>query len=130
MTATDFDFEEVDIPTRPSGPGRPADFNPFVSKVAELVDSDGTPRKVAVSFTLADTPDSVAANRIKRQLARAGIVHGVSVFKTIEDSSEGSLVTFWAQSRIVPQRRPKVAEGAEDAPEAPDASDGVTRLEP
>jgi hypothetical protein len=129
-----FDFSEVSIPVREAGPGRPAEPNPFIDKVAELVDADGTPRDVAVSFTLPDAADSQAADRVRRQLARAGVVHNVSVFKRVEDVPDGARVTFWAQSRIVPQRKPKddaESNGSDDAaPETASVSAGVTVLEP
>lgn len=142
-----FDFAEVAIPARLGGPGRPAEPNPFLAEVAKLLDAEGTPRDVAVTFTLADHSDSEAANRTKRQLARAGIVHNVSIFKRLEDVDEGTRITFWAQTRIIPQRRPKNAnangadDGSADHEFADDetheargftdaTTDNVTRLEP
>lgn len=141
MTSGSFDFTPAEIPPRHSGPGRPAEPNPFLDKVAELVDPEGTPRDVAVSFTVPEPPDSTAVDRIKRQLARAGIVHGVSVFKRIEGADGGTLVTFWAQDRIIPQRKPKSTdsngEGGADpgddttsAPVTEDAPSYITVLEP
>src|SRR3954467_10363721 len=126
-----FDFSEVAIPAREAGPGRPAEPNPFIDKVAELVDADGAPRDVAVSFTLPEAADSQAADRVRRQLARAGLVHNVSVFKRVEDVPDGARVTFWAQSRITPQRRAKDdAESNGHADTASSVSAGTTVLEP
>jgi hypothetical protein len=140
-----FEFAEVAIPARQGGPGRPAEPNPFLDEVARLLDAEGVPRDVAVSFVLPDGPDSEAANRTKRQLARAGIAHNVSIFKKLEDVGEGTRFTFWAQTRIIPQRRVKNADangngaGADELPddEASEAlgfadvtTDNVTHLEP
>lgn len=130
MTENSFDFTTGPIPARLGGPGRPADPNPFLDQVAQLVDEDGNIRDVAVSFTLADTPDSVAADRVRRQLARAGIVHNVSVFKRIEDSADGSLVTFWAQNRIVPQRKPKDVESNGNGSSSEDSAPATESVSP
>src|SRR4051812_40704754 len=104
-----YTFTEVDVPVRQGGPGRKPDPNPFLDKVAELIENDGELRDVAVSFVVTDDEDSTAVRQIKGQLARAGIVHNVSVYKRIDSVPEGSQVTFWVQPRITPNRKPRAS---------------------
>lgn len=77
--------------------GRPPEPNPFVEYVGSLV-AGGMYQAHVVTFT-----DAEQCRRFKRQLARAGAVHGVSVRAKIDDRA--NTITYWAVQRITRPRK-------------------------
>lgn len=77
--------------------GRPPEPNPFLEHVGALV-AGGMSQAHVVNFT-----DAEQRARFKRQLARAGAEHGVSVRTKIDDHA--NTVTYWAVPRITRPRK-------------------------
>lgn len=103
---SDYTFARGPIPGVRSV-GRKAEPNPFLKPVESLINDDGSLSDESLTFTVADhTWETPEVQKLTRQLARAGKAHNVSVYKRLDATEDGAgtVITFWVQTRIVPQR--------------------------